>query len=205
VKPTGGRTRHNDMLRLLLAVGLAASMLVIAPAQAFACSCVVSSLGEQAQRADTVVEGYIGDSTETGTTVSYDVTVDGSYKGELSPHLTVTTGKQSASCGLGGLATDEKYLLLLNRSGGGYDADACGGTARWTAKDAAEIADVLGPARVLKAAPPPQVSPARDSVVPRTAAATGSQKLRNGIVGGGVLALLVGATAFGLSRRSRLR
>jgi hypothetical protein len=180
-------------------------MLVLAPAQAFACSCVMSSLGEQAQRADTVVEGYLGDSTETDTTVSYDVTVDGSYKGALSPHLTVTTGKQSAACGLGRLSTDEKYLLLLNKSGAAYDANSCGGTTRWTAKDAAEIVDALGPARVMKAAQPSPASPAGDSVLPKVGADTGSHKLRNGIVGGGVLVLLVGATAFGLSRRSRLR
>ncbi len=140
------RPRPNGMMlfRLLSALGLALSFLVLSPTQAFACSCVLSTTEEHVDRADVVVRGTIEDSTPTDP-VTYTVSVAETYEGDATGTLEVLSTASGASCGLENVRLGASYVVFAEDDGGRLWASLCGGTAPATPALLAEVEAATGP------------------------------------------------------------
>jgi predicted cobalt transporter CbtA len=108
-----------------LIVGLLASTLLVADAQA--AKCVPMTLARQFERADAVVSGLI-ESVEPvdaqGHVIKADVTVERGWKGALSGRVSVVTEGSGAV----GFETGQRYLIYLESvPAQGYATDRCSG------------------------------------------------------------------------------
>jgi hypothetical protein len=130
--------------RLLAALGLALSYLVLSPTQAFACSCALSTTDEFVDLADVVVRGTIDDSTVSDP-VTYTVSVAETYKGEAAGTLEVLSAASGASCGLEHVRLGESYVVFAEDDGGRLWASLCGGTAPATPALVAEVEAATSP------------------------------------------------------------
>lgn len=194
------------MTRFLLAVGLAISVLVLTPSQAFACSCKMADFIEQAGWADQVVTGTVRaqNGSRTAPVTIYEVTVDGTYKGNLGPALTVTTASQGPACGVS-LAREERYLLFLTGKGDVVTTDSCSGTTQLTEAVQAQVVAALGEPRVMKAAPTNSPTPEPGSGdVPAAESEPEDNKSAKIAVLGGALAAVAFLTLWIYRRRNEL-
>lgn len=129
------------MTRLLAALALAVSTLVVFGSPAHACSCAGSSPAGHAQRADAVFTGQVvsvddpdGDKrvVSSGRLVVLDVEVDRVFKGEVDPQVRIGTAASSASCGLGDLSVGEPLVFFATvespREPGLLHSTLCHGT-----------------------------------------------------------------------------
>lgn len=137
------------MRRMLLVLAVTAGMLVLTPGTSWACSCVTSTTAEQAQRADTVVDGTLSYVTTNGIERTYGVSVTGVYKGRSADFEKLVSNANEASCGLGDLATGKRYLFFISgEHPGRMRVGLCGGSTLYDARVAAAIAAVTGPPTV---------------------------------------------------------
>lgn len=169
----------GSLKRLLAAVFLGLSGLVLVPPPAFACSCVESSVQEHLSHSDVVVTGTIDDVTgslslvDTGSK-TYRFHVEAVHKGEVPEWIDVETG---GPCGID-YDLPTRTVFFLARAGGDFDAGLCGGSGNYAP---AEVAAVAGPGT-----PPRPGGPGPHPVLAEYAGVAG-------VGGGGALVLL---TAF---------
>ncbi len=119
----------------LLVVALAAVILVVPSAAAWACSCASLTPRAAVTHADVVVRGVVGppatpdkDPVGSADPVSYPVTVGETFKGDAVPRLDVTSARDGASCGIE-VVPGREYVLFAAERGGHLEATLCGGTA----------------------------------------------------------------------------
>lgn len=144
------------LLAALLAVGPA---LVVTGGPAAAACPAPLPLPERAQVAADVFSGAVAARSESGSKVSYTVTVDTVYKGSVSTEqVTVTSDTRPRACGLPALVDGASYVFFTQESGGELTADRRGGTAPATAARVARVEAVLGDGRPVE--PPPAAPPA---------------------------------------------
>ena len=150
-----------DVRRLLIALVLACSGVVLAQMPAHACKCADSSVQRDANRADVVFSGVVVDRTQ-GTlgerdreATVYEIEADTLYKGDLlRPQVEVSS--RINSCGLQNLTTDRRYVFFVVEEGPDLTADTCGGTARATGKLETKVVSLLGEGDDLRPKPDPE-------------------------------------------------
>ncbi|MFC4785731.1 hypothetical protein ACT8ZV_14730 [Nocardioides sp. MAHUQ-72] len=135
--------------RLLAALLLAGSGVVLGQLPAHACTCATTKPQTQASRADDVFTGTVTDVTSKGkatsATTTYAVEVDRVYKGDITTRtVDVTSEGSGPSCGLDDLVADKKYVFFVKADGAALTTDRCSGTA--PAKDAVvtQVEKLLG-------------------------------------------------------------
>jgi hypothetical protein len=132
--------------RLLVALAVGLGLLVLTPTPSWACSCAAADTAQHVREATTVAAGSVYWSATDGQTRTYDVHVDAVYKGAAADSEKVRTSAYDASCGLGDLATDRRYLFFIEgRHPGAMRVGLCGGTVPFDASVAAEVEAVTGP------------------------------------------------------------
>lgn len=135
--------------RLLAAVLLACSGVVLAQAPAHACKCATQSVEQDLERADQVFTGLLVDRRteelgDRGRRVTvFTVQADTLFKGDLARAEVEVTSRVD-SCGLNRLPVDRRYLWFVSASGGDLSADQCGGTAPATDRLTGEVVDLVG-------------------------------------------------------------
>lgn len=166
--------------RLLLAVALVGCFLAVGAAPAQACTCAQAAgpasdtgadpLMERIKRADAVFTGTVASSTRSadpGTgvvdTITNQVVLDRVYKGRIDDvdQTVLTTQRTQATCGLGQLQVDSRYVFIVVADPsveGAWADDGCSGTRAATAALIAQVQDVLGEGR--PATPEPAPAPA---------------------------------------------
>lgn len=133
------------MKRLLLVLAVAAGMLVLTPTASWACSCAISTTAQHVKRADTILDGILEWSATNGLTTTYSVKVAEVFKGRAAVREKVTSAANAATCGLGDLATDKRYLLFVHgEHPGTMQVDSCGGSALYDAVVAHRVEALTG-------------------------------------------------------------
>lgn len=184
------------MKRALLVLAVAVGMLVLTPQRSWACSCAQADPAAQARAADTVIAGTLRWTSTNGLDRSYQVDVDAVYKGAAATTEKILTPANEASCGLGALATDRRYLFFVDgRHPGELRVNLCSGSQPYDASVARAVQQVTG------APKPPSAEPATRPVI----ALHDDRTLPTiaGVVGGGLVALGVVIGIAGLVRRRR--
>lgn len=169
--------------RLLAVLVLAGLGVVLGQLPAQACSCATASTQAQTKAANDVFTGTITNveaepkpDGQRGATMTYDVAVDRVYKGGISmAEVQVTSDRAPASCGLGRLPADRRYVFFARSDGSELSADSCGGTARAGNALVAKVEKLLGDGRAAVRPEPEQavytvVSDAAPRTFMRTAA-----------------------------------
>jgi len=135
----------STVSRMLLVLAVAVGMLVLTPTTSWACSCAVQSTAEYVGRADTIVDATLVWTSTNGLERTYSLQVDKVFKGSAAAREKVLTNASDAACGLGLLATDERYLFFIKGEHlGQMSSGLCGGTGPYDAARAAEIEAITG-------------------------------------------------------------
>ncbi|MGZ4447279.1 MAG: hypothetical protein ACXVEC_11265 [Nocardioides sp.] len=137
-------------VRLLAALVLAGSgLLALGAAPASACPAgVTQSQGttqDHTMDASDVFTGDVTDVTRGAQQITYDVTVDRVYKGEVqTADVKVTTSASPRSCSGVELKNGASYVFFAQDSGTDFAVTRQGGTARATDKLVAKVERLLG-------------------------------------------------------------
>jgi len=135
----------STVSRMLLVLAVAVGMLVLTPTTSWACSCAVEPTAQYVGRADTIVDATLVWTSTNGLERTYSLQVDKVYKGSAAAREKVLTNASDAACGLGLLATDERYLFFIKGEHlGQMSSGLCSGTGPYDAARAAEIEAITG-------------------------------------------------------------
>jgi hypothetical protein len=132
------------MRRLLVALLLALSGVVLTQLPAHACSCVVSGTPTQIKNATTVLLGQVVSSSRTGKSLTYVVQVERVYKGVASTSVTLRSPSTRAACGVTNLVADRRYVIFGTQQGDVVEVNSCGGTSPMTSKLVSAVTGILG-------------------------------------------------------------
>lgn len=128
------------MKRLLVVLLMAGGLVLVSPSAALACSCVELTAEQHAKEADTVAVGTVEWVTSNDIETTYGVNVEQVYKGIAGLREKLVTPANGASCGLGELVADERYIFFIDgKHPGQMNVTSCGGT---TAYDVAVLDEV---------------------------------------------------------------
>lgn len=141
--------------RLLAALVLACTGLVLSQGAAQACTCESLTTQAATKAATSVFTGTVTDSStaakpdgQRGTITTYDVAVERVYKGQVrTATLTVTSSKDHLGCGPARVRDDEPYVFFTRTSGEELRVTRCGGTAPATDKLVGKVEKLLGGGR----------------------------------------------------------
>lgn len=132
-------------LRTLLVLAVAAGILVLTPSASWACSCASVPAATQVKRADTIVDGTLQWVASNGMETTYGVSVDQVYKGRAAAREKLIGPADEAACGLGSLATNERYLFFIHGvHPGRMTVSLCGGSASYDARTATAVEAITG-------------------------------------------------------------
>lgn len=141
----------SDVIRRLLALlvlvcaGVCATS---APASAApACLKNVPPLSQQTIRADAVLIGVLGEPVTKKGFVTYPVTVEEIYKGDVGEEASVSTPAKVANCGLPGLEVGAAYVVFGTVEGDQLRTTADSGTAPATDRYVEQVEALLGPSK----------------------------------------------------------
>ncbi len=135
----------STLRRFLLVLAVTVGMLVLTPTTSWACSCAGQSTAEYVERADTIVDGTLVWTSTNGIERTYGLRIDRVFKGKAAQREKVLTQASDAACGLGELATDERYLFFIKGQHlGTMSVDLCNGSSAYDAVRAAEIEAITG-------------------------------------------------------------
>lgn len=156
------------------------SIVLLSGSPAFACSCVMSDVPQQAGWASEVFVGTVTATQEDGgplrgdELVVYDVAVDRVWKGNPSSTVTVESASNSASCGVPDLPEGREVAFFVRvgaatgEDGEGRSTDLCGGTGVLTGEIESELTATLGdpyPAGDIPEAPTPGTPVTREEAM----------------------------------------
>jgi len=144
------------MRRMVVALLLALSGVVLTQLPAHACSCVVNDTRGDIRNATTVLAGTVTAKTPAANTLTYEVRVDRVFKGTAAETVTLRTAAQPAACGLDNLAVDRRYVVFGTQQGAVVEVNSCGGTAPMASPVTTTVKKVLGAGK----APTPLPDPA---------------------------------------------
>ena len=134
------------MTRIALAVAVAFGMLVLTPSPSWACSCALGTTAQQVKRAATVAAGTVDWTATDGQTRTFRVEFDAVYKGAAAESEKLTTAASDAACGVGDLATGQRYLFFIDgQHPGAMRIGLCGGTTPYDDALAQKVESVAGP------------------------------------------------------------
>lgn len=138
----GGVPSH--LRRLLIALALACSGLVLTGVPAQACTCEDESVSQQARQADVVFSGVLRSQERRAGEHVYSLDVDRIYHGRVVETPVEVASSTSTSCGLGRLEVDRSYVVFASRVGSSFESAQCTGTGRATPSYVADVERVLG-------------------------------------------------------------
>lgn len=131
---------------VLLAIAVAVGMLVLTPSPSWACSCVLATTPQHVKDAVTVAAGTVDWTATDGQTRTYKVDFDAVYKGAAAESEKLRTNANDASCGVGDLATGQRYLFFIEgRHPGSMQIGLCGGTIAYDDALARQVESITGP------------------------------------------------------------
>jgi len=131
--------------RLLLVLAVTVGMLVLTPTQSWACSCAGQSAAEYVKRADTIVDATLVWTSTNGMERTYSLAIDRVFKGKAAQREKVLTQASEAACGLGELATDERYLFFIKgKHLGTMSTGLCDGSGPYDAALARQVEAITG-------------------------------------------------------------
>jgi hypothetical protein len=137
--------KSMSAVRAFLVLVVAAGIVALLPGNAWACSCRTTDTTAQVRRAGTVVDGTVEWVANNGMESTYSVKVDQVFKGKAAAREKLVGPASEASCGLGTLVADERYLFFIDGvHPGQMKVDLCGGSARYDAATAAAVQAVTG-------------------------------------------------------------
>ncbi|MGZ5404745.1 MAG: hypothetical protein ACXWDL_08860 [Nocardioides sp.] len=147
--------------RLLLALALACSGLVLFGQAAQACTCdAEASVRSQARQADVVFSGFLVEHTSDRRRDTYTLDVERIYQGRVADTPVDVVSAARAICGLGPLRLDRTYLVFASQAPASrLQSSQCTGTGRATAAYVAEVERVLGAGSAIPKPPPPEQEP----------------------------------------------
>jgi hypothetical protein len=132
------------MRRLLVALLLALSGVVLTQMPAHACTCVKNDTPAQIKNATTVLLGKVTSSARDGKTLTYDVQVERVYKGAAATGVTLESPSTKKACALDDLVADRRYVIFGTQQGDVVEVNSCGGTAPMTDKLLTAVTGALG-------------------------------------------------------------
>lgn len=186
----GGVPAH--LRRLLIALALACSGLVLTGVPAQACTCRDGeSVDQQARRADVVFSGVLRSQERRAKEQVYTLDVERIYRGRVADTPVEVASSSSTTCGLGRLEVDRAYVVFATRGEAHLESAKCTGTGRATPALVADVERALGPGNqvpdppVDEPAPAPEYTPVDDSEPPQFTrlAAPGGAMVLLGLLG----------------------
>ena len=131
--------------KLLFVLALTAGMLVLTPTASWACSCASNTKAQQVEQAGTVVDGTLKWTATNGITTTYSVQVSKVFKGKAAEREKLISSANEASCGLGKLVTDKRYLFFIEgEHPGQMRVSLCGGSVPYDVALAGRIQSITG-------------------------------------------------------------
>lgn len=131
--------------RLLLVLAVTVGMLVLTPTPSWACSCASQATSALVERADTIVDGTLVWTSTNGIERTYSLSIDRVFKGKAAQREKVLTQASEAACGLGNLATDERYLFFIQGEHlGTMSTGLCDGSGPYDAALASQVEAITG-------------------------------------------------------------
>lgn len=123
---------------------LLSTLMLMGTGPAFACSCVMASTAEHAERADLVFTGTVTSVERDRQTATYDVRVDRVFKGDLdNGDVEIGSSGQSTACGVD-LPKSTEAVFFVTTEAEGLRMNACGGTTVATDTLKSEVSAALG-------------------------------------------------------------
>ena len=132
------------MPRLLVALLLALSGVVLTQMPAHACTCVKNDTPAHIENATTVLLGTVTSSARDGKTLTYDVQVERVYKGAAAASVTLESPSTKKACALDTLVADRRYVVFGTQQGDVVEVNSCGGTAPTTDRLLTSVTGELG-------------------------------------------------------------
>lgn len=131
-------------MRLLLAILLAGTLLVLAPGPAVACSCTSADLAIRVESADSIGSGTVAWVAINAETMTFAVDVTEVHKGRLGSREKVRTPSDVDTCGLR-VEEGRRYLLFVQGSHGGtLRTDLCAGSTPFSRRAAQRVRALAG-------------------------------------------------------------
>ena len=156
--------------KLLLVLALTAGLRVLSPQTSWACSCALGTTVQQVAHARTVVDGKLDWVATNGITTTYSVVVTNVYKGKAAEREKLVGPASTASCGLGPLVTDKRYLFFIDgEHPGQMNVGRCGGTKPYSLVLATKIQSITGEPTGPYATPGNRPGPVDDTPINGTA------------------------------------
>ena len=132
------------MPRLLVALLLALSGVVLTQMPAHACTCVKNDTPAHIKNATTVLLGKVTSSARDAKTLTYGVQVERVYKGTAATSVTLQSPSTKQACALDNLVADRRYVVFGTQQGDVVEVNSCGGTAPMTDKLITSVTGALG-------------------------------------------------------------
>jgi hypothetical protein len=131
--------------RCLVILAAVLGMVAMAPGNAWACSCRISTPQQLVTNAETIVDGSVVYTTSNGIETTYSVKVDQVFKGKAGEREKLMGEASLAACGLGDLATDRRYLFFISGEHPGLmKVSSCGGSRAYDPAFASKVASITG-------------------------------------------------------------
>lgn len=143
--------------RLLPALLLACTGLVLVPAAAQACTCQVPQVAKASRQADVVFTGVMIGQQRDRQRVELAFRVQRIYKGEVGA-VTVDVASPTDSCGLK-LVEEQGYVVFAADGRSGLVSEECYGTTRARARSLRDVERALGPGETFQEPTPEPVEP----------------------------------------------
>lgn len=144
-----------SLRRLLLALALACSGLLLTQLPAQACTCAPdASVRSQARDADVVFSGVLIDQAASRKRDTYTLDVDRIYQGRVEGTPVAVVSSARSTCGLGRLKAERAYIVFADSTSARLESQKCTGTGRATRAYVADIERVLGPGTAIPKPPP---------------------------------------------------
>jgi hypothetical protein len=148
----------STLRRLLAALLIAGSCVLVTALPAQACSCASATTQSHTKSAKAVFTGTVTSVTgagkvdgQRGATYTQQVEVDRVYKGGISTAtvevVTDAGGSGTGQCGLGGLVPGRSYMFFVQSDGETWTAAGCGGTAPASEHLVTQVVRLLGDGR----------------------------------------------------------
>ncbi len=146
--------------RLLVALALACSGLVLTQAPAQACTCQPNdSVRAHARDADVVFSGVLVQQNRGRQRASFTLDVERIYQGRVAESPVAVVSDTGTTCGLAKLKLDRAYLVFATEAGSRLESAQCTGTGRATPAYVADVERVLGEGNAIPKPPPPGQEP----------------------------------------------
>ncbi|HEY3016857.1 MAG TPA: hypothetical protein VGJ41_17210 [Nocardioides sp.] len=134
------------MRRMLAALLLALTGVVLTQMPAHACTCVRSNTETHIKNASAIFVGTVTavHKKKGAKTLTYDVDVEKIFKGTVSDPVTLQSPTNVDKCALDDLLADHRYLIFGTAQGGLVEVNSCGGSEPLSPTLLQQVVKVLG-------------------------------------------------------------